>query len=201
MLIFPLAAVGLAAPAAFTFGATSFAPSGEPSGFWRGHVAAYVTGGPVFTQNDDLGWTHTESVEALARGAYAELRLEHYYLFPQHVQYGLARVGYLARPAPTVSGGVTIGYRGVRGPPIEGRQQGVEIAFPLLIDLGTRWWRFEPYYVASAQGVRWNYRIEGEWPIPGRPVVAGWRADAMSLRFRDRTRVDWFTIAAVVGIR
>lgn len=200
MLIFPAAAVWLAAPSVYLFGRIAPEAPAPLTTFWTRHAALYLTGGPTATQNPDLGWTHTEGLELLAHGAYMELRGEHYYLFPQHIQYALARVGWFAHPTATASGGLTVGYRGTRGPPIEGRQQGVELAFPVVIDLGSRWWRFEPYYVASLHQTTWNYRIEAEWPIPRRSELAGFRIDAMSLPIRNTTRIAWVTIAAVIGV-
>src|SRR6185369_8094890 len=105
-------------------------------------LSVYITGGPVASQNEDLGWSHAEAVELIARGFYADLRYEQYWLLPQHVLYGVARVGYLARPLPGAYGGVVVGYRGARGQPIEGRQQGIEVGFPLFLGLGAGRWRF-----------------------------------------------------------
>ena len=199
MIIFPIAALFLAAPSAFL----SFIDSAPPTGraeFPTNHIALYLTGGPVATQNPDLGWTYGQAIEILTHGVAADARLEQFYLFPQHLGYTSAHLGFVVASAHGLSGGMGVGYRGVRGPPVIGRQEGVEIALPLIWSRGGQWWRFESFYVANTRGTNWNYRVQGEWPFGHSRYVAGVKAETMSLPIRDRSDVAWVTLTAVVGV-
>lgn len=135
MLIFPAAALLLAAPSMYVSFADSIPPPGRNE-FARNHLALYLTGGPVASQNPDLGWTHGESIELLSHGVYADGRFEQFYLFPQHLGYATGHLGFIVPSAHRLSGGLAVGYRGVRGPPILGRQEGVEVALPLVWSTG-----------------------------------------------------------------
>lgn len=192
--------VALAAPPLLLMGIDSAGASAGPFTFMRHHAAAFLSGGPVFSQNQDLGWTHAEIVETRFGGVYAQARLEHYYLFPQNIRYEVAHIGYLWR-THAAAGGVTVGYRRAAGPPIEGRQQGIEVGLPLVVGDGDRPYLIESYYVATSPVTTWNYRLEHDWPVRGRPLTLGWRAEAMSFPLARGRRIAWFTLATVIGLR
>jgi hypothetical protein len=200
MLILPAAALFLAAPSMYLAFTDSSGPPPSRTEFGANHLSFYLAGGPVASQNPDLGWTYGAQIELLTRGFYSDGRLEQFYLIPQHLGYATAHVGFIVPSEHRLSGGVALGYRGVRGPAILGRQHGVEIALPLVWSTGDRWWRFESYYVASTHGTNWNYRVQGEWPFRHSRYVAGVKAETMSLPIRDRSDVAWVTLAAVVGV-
>lgn len=200
MLIFPAAALFLAAPSMYVSFGDSSPPPPARTEFGARHLSFYLTGGPVASQNPDLGWTYSENIELLAHGLYADGRLEQFYLLPQHLGYESGHIGFIIPSTHRLSGGLAVGYRGVRGPSIVGRQEGVEIALPLVWSTGDRWWRFESYYVASSHGTNWNYRVQGEWPIRRTRYVAGVKAETMSLPIRDRSDVAWVTLTAVIGV-
>ncbi|HKW11779.1 MAG TPA: hypothetical protein VJO33_15435, partial [Gemmatimonadaceae bacterium] len=199
MLIFPVAALGLAAPSAFLSFFDS-APTPARREYGNTHLAVYVSGGPVASQNPDLGWTHSQNVELLAHGVVADARLEQYYLFPQHLRYVTSHLGFILPSEHGLSGGMTFGYRGVHGPPIIGRQQGIEITLPLIWSRGDAWWRLESYYVGSTRGTNWNYRVQGEWPLGRTRYVAGVKAETIALPIRDRSDISWVTLTAVLGV-
>lgn len=192
--------VALAAPPLFLMATDSAGASAVPFAFLRHHVALMLSGGPVFSQNQDLGWTHAENLQARLGGIYADARLEHYYLFPQNIRYEIARLGYLLR-THSAAGGITIGYRGAYGPPIEGRQQGLEVGLPFLVGDADRPYLLESYYVMTSPITTWNYRLEHDWPVRGRPLTLGWRAEAMSFPLARGRRIAWFTMATVIGLR
>lgn len=199
MLVFPAAALGLAAPSAFlSFIDSTATPSRRQYG--KTHLAAYLTGGPVASQNPDLGWTHGQNIEVLAYGVLMDVRLEQFYLFPQHLGYVTSHLGFIMTSEYGLAGGITFGYRGVRGPPVIGRQEGVEITLPLIWSRGDAWWRFESFYVGNTHGTNWNYRVQGEWPLGGTRYVAGVKAETMALPIRDRSDVSWVTLTALLGI-
>ena len=199
MLIFPAAALGLVAPSAFLSIIDSTTTPRQRE-YGNTHLAAYLTGGPVASQNPDLGWTHGQNIEVLAYGVLADVRLEQYYLFPQHLGYVTSHLGFILPSQHGLAGGITFGYRGVHGPPIIGRQEGMEITLPLIWSRGDAWWRFESYYVGSTRGTNWNYRVQGEWPLGATRYVAGVKAETMALAIRDRSDVAWVTLTAVLGI-
>lgn len=196
----PYAMAALSAPPLFLMATDSGSGSAAPFRFLRHHVMLALAGGPVFTQNDALGWTHGEDVEAEAGGVYADARLEHYYLFPQNVRYEVGRVGYLLR-THTAAGGIVIGYRSVYGEPIEGRQQGLEIGLPFVLGDPDRPWRLESYYVVTSPVMTWNYRLQHDWPLRRGPLTLGWKMEAMSFPLRHNSRIAWFTMATMIGIR
>lgn len=200
MLIFPAGALFLAAPSTYVTFADSAAPPPAQTEFGASHVAAYLAGGPVGWEGPDVGWTQSAQIEVLAHELYVDGRLEQFELPPQHLGYATAHLGVIVPSTHRLSGGVAVGYRGVRGPLIDGRQQGVEVALPLVWSTGDRWWRFESYYVVSAHGTNWNYRVQGEWPIRHSRYVAGVKAEGMALPIRDRTTLSWFTLGAVIGV-
>src|SRR3954470_4606793 len=126
MLVFPAAALGLAAPSSFlSFIDSTTTPSRREYG--NTHLAAYLTGGPVASQNPDLGCTHGQNIEVLAYSVLVDVRVERYYLFPQHLGYVTSHLGFIMPSEYGLAGGITFGYRGVRGPPVIGRQEGIEI--------------------------------------------------------------------------
>lgn len=199
MMIFPAGALMLVAPSAFIafFDSTPAPPRLE---YPSNHVAMYLSGGTVGSQNPSSGWTYGESVEILARGLYVDGRLEQYFLQPQHVGYATAHAGFILPSMHHLAGGVLVGYRAVRGPAVNGREQGVEVALPLVWSTGDRWWRFESFYVGNTHGTNWNYRVQGEWPLRRSRYVAGVKAETMTLPIRDRSNISWLTLTAVIGV-
>ena len=199
MLMIPVGAILLAAPSiALSFFDSTPAPSrGE---YPNHHVALYLTGGPVASQNPDLGWTHGEEIELVTHHVYADGRLEQYYLLPQHLGYATGHIGFVLESEHRLSGGMGVGYRGVHGPPVDGKQQGLEVALPLVWSSGDRWWRFESFYVLTTHGSTWNYRVQGEWPLRRSRYVAGVKAETIALPISDRSNISWVTLTAVVGV-
>jgi hypothetical protein len=95
-------------------------PRAEPSrlGFWKDHASLYLAGAVADFDADSLGvqiGAGSASVEVLMGGFLAEARLEHFHV-PEPLRYATLRVGRLSHPRPEVAGGVTLGYRHVRGP-------------------------------------------------------------------------------------
>ena len=142
-------------------------PDTTDLGFAHNHVAVYVAGGALSAlqqRQGFWGWTYAAHVELLRNGSYTEIEAESVDQ-GSPVQFWSLRTGYLLHPKPAAAGGVTIGYRHVG----RGRSEGaVEVAFPLIIGSRRGWMRLEPIYVFSSQGVSWNYRFLGEWPMTHR---------------------------------
>ncbi len=179
--------------------AMAFAPTDTiRPGIWKDHVDVYVTGGAASTEAGGSRWGHSESLEFLRKGVYAEVRREHFY-FPRYVQYETVRVGYLVHPNRAVWTGITLGYReahGVRG------QSGPELGLPFVVGGRKGWGRFEPSYVVSRTGANWNFRGQGIYPIPGGRYFAGVSLEAKSLPLPLRDRgLFASTGAAIFGVR
>ncbi len=203
-MIFPATAVALAAalvaPPAFLLLARRTDTARSAPLFRENHVDVYLTGGPAFTTyiKGDVPWAHSESVEALWDGAYGELRLEHFYM-PEYVQYATLRAGHFVHPVPFLSGGVTVGYRSAHG---VSNQSGIEIGLPLVVGGLEGWCRVETTYVLSRRVANWNFRTQGIYPIPKRPLFAGltFEMKSLELPFRDRGQFV-STASLLIGIR
>ena len=155
-------------------------------GFWDNSASVSVAAGGAFTSS--RGRTaYAANLELLARGVYSELRLEEY--DPGEVRLRSARVGYLVHPAPSMAGGVTVGYRDAREAPDEWAPAGVEIAFPFMAALcrGDRncWVRWEPTYVITRERIAFAPRLGAELPIGGTPFAAGLHLEAKGERKPD----------------
>lgn len=184
--------------------AGAFTPdSTAPPGFWQRHVDLTLTVGPA--NPGRLGtpgartWAHTESVDLLANGVYAEVRVESYHL-PHEVRYASARVGYLVHRHRTLSAGATLGFRdahGVRG------ESGPELALPMVIAGNKGWARFEPSYARTRRDTDWSYRFQGVWPIPGHRIFAGVEAEmkALPLPLRSGRGLATGIFGVLVGMR
>lgn len=185
---------------AATGAATAFTPKDSlPLESWQRHVHAYVAAGPAFT--DEPGgsaWAHSENLEILRDGMYAEVRLEHFYL-PDYLQYETVRVGYL-HGRRTLLGGATIGYREAHG--VLG-QSGLEIGLPLMISGRYGWGRVEPTYVVSRTGADWNFRGQIVWPRGDGRFFWGMNAEAkaLPLPLRKGRGLTASTVALLFGTR
>ena len=204
MLLLPAAAVLLIAPPVMflpwqdTSVSATISDLAATPDFRRSHVTIYLTGGPAFPDSADLGWAHSENAEVMWRGLYAELRLERFGL-PHHLQYRTTRAGYLIHPRPAFASGFTIGYRESHDLPDE---SGISISLPAMLAGSRGWGRMEPEYVFSRAGLRWNYRLQVEWPLPGRwQLFSGGNIEAKKLPLHRRSRVGWTTGAVLIGIR
>lgn len=136
--------------------------------FARNHVAVYSTIGISYDGRE--GWLRSEHLELFRNAVYAEIEAREYYL-PALYATRTVRVGYLAHPKSALVGGVTLGYRYAAADTL---RRGVEVGFPLIFGDEDAIARFEPTYLFSARdGVSWNYRFQGEFPIPLAPLFAG----------------------------
>lgn len=137
------------------------------------HVSVYGVGG--ITQRisgDDPNpwkWTGSASLEAVASGLYAELRIEALSI-PEPTQAWTLRGGYLFHPKPQFAGGFTLGYRWAQGDSI---QNALEIGLPFAFGREFLAARFEPTYLISSRGLTWQWRFQPEFYIPRSPLMAG----------------------------
>lgn len=144
--------------------------------FARSHVAAYGTLGVNY--DDRGGWLYSEHVEVLRGRLYGELGVEQFHI-PRFYRTETLRLGYLVHPKSVLAGGVTVGYRHADA---DSLQKGVEVGFPLFFGDEDVTARFEPTYVVSGRdGVCWNYRMQGEFPIRKSAYFAGFGFEARSL--------------------
>jgi hypothetical protein len=113
----------------------------------------------------------------------------------QGVLYALL-AGRLTHPHPALAGGVTLGYRAVRGPRAH---DGLEVAFPF-VGGGLRGWvRAEAAYVVSLKQSSWNYRLQGERLLGRWPVFAGFCVDLKAWEIRRRGKLSHGTLAVLLG--
>jgi len=172
----------------------------EPSRLpcWRDHASIYVAGGRGATPDDESldHWAGSASFEVLRRGFIAEARVEHFRV-PEYLQYRTARVGRLSHPLPVIAGGVTIGYREVRGPRAH---DGLEIGFPFIAGHRAWWMRFETAYVLSTRQSSWNYRLQSEWLLGRGPFIVGFAAELQAWEIRRRGRLSPGTLAVLLGM-
>lgn len=169
---------------------------GPTVGFARSHVAVYG----VAAENavyDSSGAVYSGSVEALWRGAFAEVRTQHI-VFPHSYSYRIVHGGYLAHPWPGLMGGLTVGYRSVPALP---RHEGVEVAFPLIAGNERAWARLETSYVAGRHMTSWNGRLQGEWVLRGGPLIAGFNIEAITLPLSRTSRPAAVPIGILLGAR
>ena len=167
----------------------------------RPRLSAWASVGTAFSHNPDVGFTHSENARLAVGNFRADLGVASFHLVPQRIEYLTGRIGWLGRQGCHAAGGVMIGYRGMRGPPILGRQQGVEIGLPLVISTRRVRWRLESYYVVSRRETDWNFRLEADRLQRDRmPLFTGLKLELMSLPIGKAGGVRWGTFGAVIGL-
>jgi hypothetical protein len=173
----------------------------EPSrlGFWKDHVSLYFTAGDVASSSDSVASLATRvgtaSVEVLKRGFLAEARFE-YFEVPAPLRYATLRFGRLSHPIPSVAGGVTLGYRHVRGPR---PHDGLEIGFPFIAGGPGGWVRMEAAYVVSLRQSSWNYRLQWERLLGRGPFFVGANLDLKAWEIRRRGELSHGVVGILVG--
>ena len=170
-------------------------------GFWRDHASLSVAAGyAAGSRNPPLAgfesWTGAMSVEALVGRTFLEARLEQFRV-PESMQYRTVRVGRFARPYPSVVGGVTLGYRDVRGP--RPRHRGVEVGFPFVAGRPDWWVRLESDYVMSLHQSTWSYRVQYERLIAGGPFFAGAGVEFKTWEIRRQGELSHSLASIVLG--
>jgi hypothetical protein len=172
-------------------------PELPPLGFWERRLAVHAAVGGGVARSDSNTCAYSAGVEILLRGIYAEARTEHF-LFPKHIEYRTARLGYLFHPLPEAAGGITLGYRDAQGIPAH---DGLEVAFPFVTGSRTWWLRYEAAYVFSRDTPSWSYRMQAEFLIRGGPLYAGLNVEAKSLPLRTGSKVFSIPLSVIVGVR
>jgi hypothetical protein len=167
-------------------------------GFWRDHASLYLAGGG--TMAEDGRWAGSATVEALRGRVFGEARLEYFHLntAPQEIlRYYTLRVGRLGHPNPEIAAGVTLGYRGVRGPRAH---DGVEVGFPFIAGGPNGWVRFETAYVISLINQwTWNHRVQWERRLHRGPYFAGVGLELKSWALRRRGELSHGTLTVLFG--
>ncbi len=173
----------------------------EPSrlGFWKDHVSLYLAGGDASSSADSVAPLQTlagsASVEVLKGGFLIEARLEHFRV-PEPLRYTTVRVGRLSHPRPEVAGGVTLGYRHVRGPRAH---DGLEIGFPFIAGGPGGWVRMEAAYVVSLKQSSWNYRLQWERLLGRGPFFVGANLELKAGEIRRRGELSHGVLGILFG--
>jgi hypothetical protein len=176
-------------------------PRPEPTrlGFWKDHMSLHFAGGDASSNADSVAplrtWAGSASVEVLAGGFLAEARVEHFGV-PDPLRYTTLRVGRLSHPRPEVAGGVTLGYRHVRGPR---PHDGLEIGFPFIGGGPGGWVRFETTYVISLRQSSWNYRLQWERLLGRGPFFVGANLELKAWEIRRRGELSHGVLGILVG--
>jgi hypothetical protein len=139
------------------------------------------------------------SMEAAHGRAYLELRGEQYDL-PDDPELWTLRGGYLFRPAPSLAGGILLGFRSGRHSPGGWARYGVELGFPIMATMcrpaRSCWIRWEPVYLVTSEGADFSPRLESEFPLGRTPVIAG-----VSLELKGVRGDDPLIASVSLGIR
>ena len=189
----------LIAPASLLYIAETPARA-EPSrlGFWKNHTSLYLAGAVADFDADSLGveiGAGSASVEVLVAGFLAEARLERFQ-YPEPLRYTTVRVGRLSHPFPEMAGGVTLGYRHVRGPR---PHDGLEIGLPFVAGGPGGWVRFETAYVISLRQSSWNYRLQWERLLGRGPFFVGANLELKAWQIRRRGELSHGVLGILFG--
>jgi hypothetical protein len=142
-------------------------------GFISDHAAAYGVGGLTIRTDsagrDHVGWAHSESVEAVWKRLYGELRIEDLEV-GERVRFWTVRTGYLFHPYKFAAGGFTLAYRWAEGQDV---QDGIGLGLPFAMGNDRAAMLFEPTYLFSSRGVSWTHRVRFEGYIPQTPIIVG----------------------------
>jgi hypothetical protein len=175
-------------------------PDDRELGFARDHVAVFAGGGGLLTGGWRGGPAASAEVETVVRGAYGTVRGERYWFGGERVDLWDARVGYLFHPVRTLSGGVTVGYRGASGGPRGWAVEGVQVGLPLVVgacpEKAPCWVHWEPTFVIGRGSIDVSPRARLDFTVPRSKMMVRLDIDSKGNNSRDP-----FVVTLSLGLR